>query len=58
MKLGFSRQIFEKSPNIKFLKNPASESRVAPCGRTEGQAERYYEANWRFPQFCEGPNNA
>ena len=34
MKLEFSRQIFEKSSNIKFHENPSSGSRVVPCGRT------------------------
>jgi len=36
LKLEFSRQIFEKYPNIKFHKNPSSGSRV-PCGRTDRQ---------------------
>ena len=35
MKLEFSRQIFEKSSNIKFHKYPSSGSRVVPCGRTD-----------------------
>jgi hypothetical protein len=35
MKLEFSRQIFEKSPNIKFHENPSSGSRVVPCGLTD-----------------------
>ena len=35
MKLEFSRQIFEKYPNIKFHENPSSGSRVFPCGRTD-----------------------
>jgi hypothetical protein len=35
MKLEFSRQIFEKSSNIKFNENPFSESRVVPCGQTD-----------------------
>jgi len=41
MKREFSRQIFEKSSNIKFHKNPSSGSRVVPCGqmvrRTDGR---------------------
>jgi len=37
MKLEFSGQIFVKSSNIKFDENPSSESRVVPCGRTDGQ---------------------
>jgi hypothetical protein len=31
----FSRQIFEKSSNIKFHENLSSGSRVVPCGQTE-----------------------
>jgi len=48
MQLEFSRQIFEKLSNIKFLENPSSESRVVPFGRTD----RLDEANSRFLQFC------
>jgi len=47
MKLGFSRQIFEKNSNTKFHKSPCSGSRVVPCGQTDG----YDEANIRFSQF-------
>jgi len=35
MKCEYSRQIFEKYLYITFLENPFSESRVAPCGRTD-----------------------
>jgi hypothetical protein len=35
MKLDFSRQIFEKSSNIKFQENPSCGNRVVPCGRTD-----------------------
>ena len=35
MELEFSRQISEKSYNIKFHENPSSGSGVVPCGRTE-----------------------
>ena len=35
MKLEFSRQIFEKYPDIKFYENPFSGSRVLTCGRTD-----------------------
>jgi hypothetical protein len=35
MKLEFSRQIFEKSLNIKFNQNPFSRSRAVLCGRTD-----------------------
>jgi hypothetical protein len=37
MKLVFSRQVFERSSNIKFHENPSSGSRVVPCGQTDGQ---------------------
>ena len=37
IKLEFSRQIFEKSTNIKFHENPFSGSRVVTCGRTDGK---------------------
>ena len=33
----FFRQIFEKSPNIKFHENPSRGSQFFPCGWTEGQ---------------------
>ena len=49
MKLEFSRQVFEKSSNIKFHEIPSNGSRVVPCGRTD----RHDEANSRFSQFCE-----
>jgi len=52
MKLEFSRQIFEKSTNIKFHENLTSGSRV-PCGRTHGRTDMHDEANRRFSQFCE-----
>jgi hypothetical protein len=43
MNLEFSRQIFEKSSNIKFYQNLSSGSRVAAClwtdGCTDGQMD-------------------
>ena len=39
MKLEFSRQIFEKSSDIKFDENPSSGSRVVPCGQTDGRTD-------------------
>jgi len=39
MNLEFSRQIFEKSSNIKIHKNSSSGSRI-PCGRTNVQTWR------------------
>jgi hypothetical protein len=53
MKLKFSRQIFEKSSNIKFHENPSRRSRVIPYGRTDGRMDRHDEANSRFSQFFE-----
>jgi hypothetical protein len=35
MKFKFSRQIFKKSQNIKFHKNPFLGSRAVLCGRTD-----------------------
>ena len=35
IKIGFSRQIFEKYSNIKFHKNPSSGRRFLLCGRTD-----------------------
>jgi len=37
--LEFSRQIFEKSSNIKFHENPSSGRPVVLCGRTDGQTD-------------------
>jgi hypothetical protein len=46
MKLGFSRQVFQKYLDIKFHENLSSGSRV-PCGRTNSLDE----ANSCFSQF-------
>jgi hypothetical protein len=35
MKLGISRQIFEKYSDMKFCENPPSGSRVVPCEQTD-----------------------
>jgi hypothetical protein len=40
MKLGDSRQIFEKNPKIKFYKNPRKVNRVVPRRLTGGQGDR------------------
>ena len=40
MKLEFSRQVFEKSSNVKFNQNPSRESRVVPCGQTDRRTRR------------------
>ena len=37
MKIEFSEQIIEKSSNVKFRRNPSSESRVVSYGRTDGR---------------------
>jgi hypothetical protein len=39
MKLDFSHRVFKKALKYKFHKNPPSESRVVPCGRTDGHTE-------------------
>jgi hypothetical protein len=39
MKPEFSRQLFEKYPNIKFHEIPFSGRRVIPCGRTDSHDE-------------------
>ena len=39
MKFELPGQIFEKYSNIKFRVNPWSESRIVPCGRTDGRSD-------------------
>jgi hypothetical protein len=39
MKLELNQQIFEKYSNAICHENPNSESRVIPCGQTEGRTE-------------------
>ena len=54
IKLEFSGQFFEKSPNIKFHENPSSGSRVVPYGQTEVALRNFANAPknawWRF--YC------
>jgi len=50
MRLEFCRQIFDKYSKIKLCENPASGSRVVPCGRKG----RHDEASNLYPQLCEG----
>jgi hypothetical protein len=40
MKLGFSREIFEKYSNMKSHEYPSNRSWVVPCGQTDGQTWR------------------
>jgi hypothetical protein len=47
MELKFSRQIFEKSPNVEFHEPYSSGSQAIPCRRTD----RHDEANSRFLQI-------
>jgi hypothetical protein len=53
MKLGFSRQVFEESLNIKFYQNPSSGSRDVPRRQIYGRTDAHDEANSRFLQSCE-----
>ena len=41
MKVGFSRQIFQKYSNIKFHYHPSSGSRDFPCGQTDGHEDSF-----------------
>jgi hypothetical protein len=52
MKLEFSQPIFEKKLNIKFNQNPSSQSRVVPCGQTDG-----HEVITAFRNFAKVPKN-
>jgi hypothetical protein len=52
MNLEFSRQIFEKSSNIKYDECPSSVSRVVPCGQG-GPTDRHDETNSLSSQFYE-----
>jgi hypothetical protein len=57
MKLGFSRQAFEKSSNIKFHENPSSWSRVVPRGQTDGWTDMMKLID-AFRNFAKAPKNA
>jgi len=39
MKLQYSRQIFEKYPNMKLHENPSCGTRVFPCGQTDRRTD-------------------
>ena len=49
MELEIYRLLLEKYSNTKFHKNPVTESRVVPCGRTGG----HEKVNSRFSEFFE-----
>jgi hypothetical protein len=47
MKLQFSRQVFGKYSNIKFLENPSSRSRVVPRVQADGRADGWIDRHTR-----------
>jgi hypothetical protein len=47
MKFEFSRQVFEKYPNIQCHENQFSGSRVGPCGRTYIHMYCTYVQTWQ-----------
>jgi hypothetical protein len=57
MMLGYSRQSFEKYPNIKCHGNTSIGSRAVPYGQTDtqidGHTDRHDEADSHFSQYCE-----
>jgi len=55
MTLEISRQIFEKSSNIKLQANPSSCS-MRTERRTGGQRDRHYECSSSFCNFAKAPN--
>jgi hypothetical protein len=56
MKFEYFRQIFDKYSNIKLLEKHSNERRV-PCGRTDGQTDRYEDDNVCFLSFANAPKN-
>jgi len=50
---GTSSQIFEKSSDIKFHRNPSSRSQVVPPRKADGWTDRHDKAKGCFAQFCE-----
>jgi hypothetical protein len=58
MKLEFSRQIFEKYLNVKFHENTSGESRVVPCGQTDGRTDACDEPSNRLCNFVNAPENS
>jgi len=57
MQLEFSRQIFEKSSNIKFHENLSGGSRVVPLEQMDWRTGERNKANNRFLKFCERAQN-
>jgi len=55
MKLQFCLQIFENYTSTKFHDNPSGESRVVPCGETDGRTDRQGVPNSRFRDFANAP---
>jgi len=55
MKLKCSGLILEKYSNNKYNGNPSSESRVVPCGWTDGQPGMT-NLIVAFPNFANAPN--
>jgi len=55
MKREFSKQIFEKSSNIKFHDNLSSASRVLPCERTDRRTDMKLIVAFR--NFANAPRN-
>ena len=56
MKFELSRQIFEKSSNVKFHENPSSGSRVVPCGQMDRQTHMT-KLTVAFRTFAKAPDN-
>ena len=56
MKVGISRQIFEKVPNIKFYQNASSGGRVFPCGQIDGRTD-IKKIMVAFRNFANAPKN-
>jgi hypothetical protein len=63
MKLDFSRQIFEKSSNMKFYEKMASGNRIVPCGQTDEEKNRQTDRRTdmmklivAFRKFANAPN--
>ena len=57
MQLCFSQQIFEKSSNIKFRKNPFSGSRAVPCGQRRDGRTDTTKLKVAFRNFANAPRN-